>query len=402
MTRTIRGRLLRPWHRGEHGARQEEIFEIDAAELSGLFSAPGWLRDLGVASWLLVGVAAFLAGAIWLLALTQTIVIPVIVAAIIASVVAPLVDWLQRRGLPRAVGVVIVFLSLIALGVGVGVLVVTGITNESGSIGSQLQNAADKVAGWLKDIGVDPPTAENAKNDVSGSVSSGFDALIKGLATGIDKLAGLAIFLSFTALSLFFMLKDGPTIAGFVQRHMGVPEPVARTITSRTTRSLQGYFFGMTIVSLFSATIVGIGAVALGVELPGVIAAVTFLGGFVPYLGAWAAGAFAVLIALGGSGPETAAALAVVVLLANGILQQMVQPIAYGATLGIHPLAVLIVTIAGGSMFGTIGLILAAPLTSAVVRISADLAKARAEDEGRETAEAARPPGEPGTSPASA
>jgi predicted PurR-regulated permease PerM len=120
---------------------------------------------------------------------------------------------------------------------------------------------------------------------------------------------------------------------------------------------------------------------------------VTFLGGYVPYLGAWTAGAFAVLIALGSEGPETAAALAVVVLLANGALQQMVQPIAYGATLGIHPLAALIVTIAGGGLFGTIGLVLAAPLTAAAVKISADLARARAKED--EKPEESPPPGAP-------
>ena len=73
--------------------------------------------------------------------------------------------------------------------------------------------------------------------------------------------------------------------------------------------------------------------------------------------------------------------MGVIILLANGILQQIVQPIAYGATLGIHPLAVLIVTIAAGSLFGTVGLVLAAPLTAAAVRISADLARARAKAE---------------------
>ena len=76
-----------------------------------------------------------------------------------------------------------------------------------------------------------------------------------------------------------------------------------------------------------------------------------------------------------------AIAMAIVALAANGVLQQMVQPLAMGAALGIHPLAVLIVTIAGGALFGTIGLSLAAPLTSAVVRISADLARARAQEE---------------------
>ena len=105
---------------------------------------------------------------------------------------------------------------------------------------------------------------------------------------------------------------------------------------------------------------------------------INFVAAYIPYLGAWSAGAFTVLIALGSEGSETALAMAVVVLLANSVLQQMIQPIAYGAALGIHPLAVLIVTIAGGALFGSIGLILAAPLTSAVVRISSDLARARA------------------------
>ena len=110
----------------------------------------------------------------------------------------------------------------------------------------------------------------------------------------------------------------------------------------------------------------------------GSIAIVNFVAAYVPYLGAWSAGAFTVLITLGSQGTSTAIAMMVIVLLANGALQQMIQPIAFGATLGIHPLAVLVVTIAGGALFGTIGLVLAAPLTSAALHISADLARARA------------------------
>jgi putative heme transporter len=136
----------------------------------------------------------------------------------------------------------------------------------------------------------------------------------------------------------------------------------------------------------------------LGVPLAGTIAVVTFLGGYVPYLGAWTAGAFAVLIALGAQGSEGALAMAVIVLLANGVLQQMVQPIAYGAALGLHPLAVLIVTIACGCLFGTIGLVLAAPLVSAAARISVDLSSARA---AAEREEERRPPdGSEGAAPA--
>jgi predicted PurR-regulated permease PerM len=123
--------------------------------------------------------------------------------------------------------------------------------------------------------------------------------------------------------------------------------------------------------------------------LPGTIALVTFVGGYVPYLGAWVAGAFAVLIALGGGGAATAVAMGVVVLLANGAFQQMFQPIAFGAALKLHPLAVLAVTIAGGALFGTIGLVLTAPLTSAAVRISEDLSRGRAESDAGEPGDAA-------------
>jgi predicted PurR-regulated permease PerM len=72
--------------------------------------------------------------------------------------------------------------------------------------------------------------------------------------------------------------------------------------------------------------------------------------------------------------------MAVIALLANGAVQQLIQPLAFGAALGIHPLAVLVVTISGGALFGTIGLILAAPLASAAVHISADVAAARARE----------------------
>ena len=211
-------------------------------------------------------------------------------------------------------------------------------------------------------------------------MSDSVSALLDGVIGGLARLSSIVFFLAMTALSLFFLLKDGPSIRAWAEGHLGLPMPVAQTITQRVLGSLRGYFLGVTIVAAFNAVVVTIGALILGVPLVGTIAAVTFIGAYIPYLGAWGAGAFAVLIALGGAGTDAAAGMIVVQLLANGILQQLVQPLAMGAALGIHPLAVLVVTIAGGAMFGTIGLVLAAPLTSAAARISADLARARAEE----------------------
>lgn len=379
----FRGHLRRPGHESAGG--EDEVIEIEPGALSGIFAAPKWLRDLGFSSWLLVGAGAALIGAIWLLAQTQTIVMPVITAGIIAAVALPLLDWLRRHGIPRGVGAGLVFLLIMAVAAAVGLIVLTGIASQAASISERLREGANEIESLVRDLGVSASTAANATADTDSSVGAGFEALTHGLVGGIDRLASLVVFLSFTALSLFFLLKDAPTIGGFVERHLGVPAPLAHSILGRVASSLRGYFLGVTIVAVWSALIVGGGALLLGVPLAGTIAVVTFVGGYIPYLGAWTAGIFAVLIALGGQGPETALALGIIVLLANGVLQQLIQPIAYGATLGLHPLAVLIATIAGGCLFGTVGLILAAPLLSAAVRISADLSAGR-ETEGAQTA----------------
>ena len=359
-------------------AAEPDQVEIDPSELSGIFAVPQWLRGLGQTSWLLVGIGLLLVGTISLLSLTNVIVLPVLAAGIVAAVASPLVAWLSRHGVPRAIGSALLMVALIALGVGVVLVVVGGITGEAGDVTARLADAKDTIAGWLTDLGVDPSSAATATQDASTATSETVSALLNGLLGGVSQLSSAVFFLAMTTLSLIFLLKDGPTIRAWVEDHSGVPKPVARTISQRVLGSLRGYFLGVSIVGAFNAVVVALGAWVLGVPLIGTIAAVTFLGGYIPYIGAWGAGAFAVLVALGGAGTDAAIGMIVVQLIANSVLQQLVQPLAMGAALGIHPLAVLIVTIAGGALFGTIGLILAAPLTSAVVRISADLARARA------------------------
>jgi putative heme transporter len=389
----IRGRLRRHRSDSERGGTEDEFVEIDAGELTGVFAAPTWLRDIGLMAWLLVGVALALAGAVWLLSLTHTIVTPVIAAAVIAAVASPLVGWLGRHHVPRAAGAALLLLAIIVLAALVVVVVVGGITSQTGDLSAHLSDAKDTLEGWLKDLGVDPGKASDAKNDASSSASSAVSALLGGLGTGIKELSSLVFFLSLTVLSLFFLLKDGTTIRAWGERHLGVPPPVAHMVSGRSLEALRGYFLGVTLVAAFNALVVGVGALLLGVKLAGTIAGITFLAAYVPYVGAWTAGAFSVLIALGSAGTDAAAGMIVIQLLANGVLQQIMQPFAMGAALGIHPLAVLIVTIGGGALFGAVGLILAAPVTSAVTRISADLARARAEKEGREPEhrESARP-----------
>jgi predicted PurR-regulated permease PerM len=366
----------------------DDSTEFEPQDLTGLFATPPWLRDLGLTAWFAVGVTLLVVGAVWLLSLTQTIVAPVITASVVAAVASPLVAWLHRRGMGRGLATAVLMLGLVALAAGVVFVVLAGITSELDGIGAYLSDAKDTLARWAHDLGVDSDTAQSAKQDASSTVTSAVSALLSGVAGGLKRLSSLVFFLSLTALSLFFLLKDGHLIRLWAESHMRVPPAVAHQMTGRVLQSLRGYFVGVTLVAAFNAVVVGIGALLLGVPLAGTIAAITFFGAYVPYLGAWTAGAFSVLLALGGAGTDAAAGMIVIQLLANGLLQQMVQPIAYGAALGIHPLAVLIVTIGGGALFGAVGLILAAPLTSAITRIAADLSRNR---EAKEDAQPSEP-----------
>jgi predicted PurR-regulated permease PerM len=302
----------------------------------------------------------------------------VIAAAVVAAVAAPVVAALERRGVPRAAGAGLLLLAGVVLAIAVVVMILAGVTSQFDDVSAQLASARETIAGWLADLGIDPQTADDAQRDVSSAVSTAVPALLRGLGEGLSALSSVAVFLALMALSLFFLLKDGPVIRRWAEGATRVPDEVTHQMGDRMLGALRGYFFGVTIVAAYNAAVVVAGAAIIGVPLLGAIAVVTFLAAYVPYLGAWSAGIFVVLIALGAEGTDAAVAMIVVQLLANGILQQLVQPFAYGAALGIHPLAVLIVTIGGGALFGAVGLILAAPLTAAATRITADLSRAHA------------------------
>ena len=175
---------------------------------------------------------------------------------------------------------------------------------------------------------------------------------IHGVANGISGIASVAFGVSFTVFSLFFLLKDGPKLHAWTDRHLGVPAPAAATITGGVITAMRRYFLGVTIVAAFNATVVGIGALILDVPLAGTIAVVTFVTAYIPFVGAVVAGAFAVLLALGTQGTTTALIMLVIVILANGLLQNIVSPIAMGATLRMNPLLILVVTISAGAFFG--------------------------------------------------
>jgi predicted PurR-regulated permease PerM len=356
-------------------AAAAEADPLDPRQLGRLFRPPVWLRDLGLMAWFLVGLLALLVGIVWLLGLTATIVEPVAVGGVVAIVAAPLVGWLQRHHVGRGLGAAIVILSLVATVVVVVALVVGGILDHSGEIRSNISQGATKIEGWFHDA--DANNTGVTRQDVDRAVSSGGATLLQGLASGIKTLTSLIFFLTFTVFTVFFLLTGGPQVRRWVDRHMGLPVELASLITSNVMIAMRRYFLGVTAVAAFNAAVIGIAALILDVPLAGTIAVVTFVTAYIPYIGAFISGAFAVLLALGANGTETALIMLVIVILANGLLQNLFQPLAFGAALDLNPLAVLIVTIGAGALFGMIGMIVAAPLLSAGTHVAREVTRAR-------------------------
>src|SRR5215475_10331823 len=147
-----------------------ELSPIEAVQLSTVFAAPRWLRDLGRTSWLLVGLFVLLAGVIWLLGTTQTIVGPVVAATIVAAVTAPVVRRLTEHRIPRAAAAAIILLAVAAIAVLVLVIVIGGITSQASEIGKEASKAADKAEGWLQSVGVNQSGAMGAEDAVKRDV----------------------------------------------------------------------------------------------------------------------------------------------------------------------------------------------------------------------------------------
>jgi predicted PurR-regulated permease PerM len=339
-----------------------------AAEREGVaFNIPSWLRKAGVASWLTLGVVALVAVVLLVLAVVTEVAIPLAIAGVLAAVLVPLTDWLERWHVPRWLGATLVLVLGLSLAAGTIALVIGGIVAQSDEIWKQLEsgllNANDDLGG-----------REHAASTLVDGAHDVVHTLTSGVVGSLVSSAG--VFVIGAALALFmllFLLKDWDQIMGWIGAHLGVPAPIGHRIVDGTATAFRGYAWGLTLLGVANAVVVGIGAWILGVPLAGTIALVSFVTSYVPYLGAFVAGAFAVLIAYGSGGLGTAVVMLAIVLLANSVIQNLLEPFALGTRLRLHPFAVLITVTSAAALFGVLGAVLAVPLVSAAVNVYGQL-----------------------------
>jgi putative heme transporter len=293
----------------------------------------------------------------------RLLVVPLLIATLVAAAAYPMVDWLDRHRVPRTLAVWVTLLTGLGVLGGLGWWVGAAVQSQWG----QLRDASSQGLSRLQDLLTQSPLPIS-QSDIDRARQWATDALsgssaqqgaVSGVTMAFQVLTGLVLGL----VLLYFLMKDGRTVWAFVREQL--PERNRGQWDMAATRSagvLGRYVRGIAVVAVFDAVVIGAALAVLGVPLALPLAVLIFLGAFVPIIGATVTGALAALVALVGSGPVTALIVVGVVIVVQQLEGDVVAPIVYGQALSFHPLAVLLALTAGTIVAGVIGAVLAVPL----------------------------------------
>jgi predicted PurR-regulated permease PerM len=336
-------------------------------------SAPVWLRRIGVQSWLLLGLVLATVVVLALLAVLNDIVIPLVISTLLAIIFGPLVDFLARRGVPRTLGTVVTMILILLGFVGLVLLVLKGIVQQGPEIAYQIQAGWVNLQEGFSEYDIRLPSVDQVSANLTDALPAIFEGVFGFLGSTVSTVIALFVGIYFGAFMLFFFMRDAVDLQTWLAQHIRLRPQVGEQIVRNSSQTVLIYFRGTAVTALITSIVVAIPLIILKVPLVASILILYFFTSFIPYLGAWVAGAFAVLIALGAGGVETALIILTAVIVTNGILQSVVSSWALGSMLKIYPLVIFLVTIVAGIVGGILLMILAVPLTAIVIQVRAIL-----------------------------
>ncbi|MHA7275321.1 AI-2E family transporter [Arthrobacter sp. Hz1] len=356
------------FRRTTEAPRGQEHREVPASVDTAQGPASPWKDSLGRSSTRAAQVLLLLILAVVVifgLIQIRLVVIPLIIALILAAAIGPLVNWLRRKGWPSTAATAFSFLLLL------GVLggIVTGIVFAVQSQADELVDSASQGFDQIYEFILNGPLpideqqiadAQVALVDFATSATAGAGA-VSGITAAGEFLTGAALMV----VILFFFLKDGDRIFAFILRPFKGERLVkARRVGVHGLETLGGYVRGTAIVALVDSAVIGVALFVLGIPLALPLAVIVFVGAFIPLVGATAAGALAALVALVAEGPTTALIVVVVVIAVNQIEGNFLQPVVMGRSLSVHALVILVALTAGTILAGIVGAILSVPLAA--------------------------------------
>jgi predicted PurR-regulated permease PerM len=305
----------------------------------------------------------------WVLGKFWVILLPVVLGLLFTTVLWPPTRFLRRHRWPPALAAAVVLVGFLAVFGGLVALIAPQVADQAGSLADQTVRALDDVQKWLQG----PPL--NIGED---QIGSAVDNVIGRLQQNATSIAGYALTTATTigngvinlvlALVLtFFFLKDGPRWVPWLCAQTGPrAAPHVAALSQKSWSTLSEFIRQQAFVGFIDALFIGIGLLVLGVPLVIPLAVLTFLGAFIPIIGAFVAGAFAVLIALVSEGFTDALIVLIIVVAVQQLEGNVLQPIIQGRGFNLHAGVVILAVTAGSSLAGIIGAFLSVPVAALV------------------------------------
>ncbi|WP_193613734.1 AI-2E family transporter [Nocardioides lijunqiniae] len=317
------------------------------------------------ARWVLIALGAVLLGLvvqqIWV------VLLPIALALVLTTVLQPPARWIERRlRLPTALAAATTLIGSIAALIGVGFLLAPSVSGQAQDIVEDAGAGLQKLQDWVQtkqfvsadqiDAGIE--AVQDRLSDSGGQIASGILTGV-GAATSVVTTAVICLILT------FLFLKDGRRFLPWLRRMSG-PSVGAHLdeVLSRSWTTLGGYIRTQAIVSLVDAVIIGAALLLVGVPLAVPLAVLTFFAGFIPIVGAFIAGAVAVLVALVSGGTTDALIILVVIIGVQQLEGNVLSPWLQAKSMQLHAAVVLLSVTLGGTLFGIVGAFLAVPVAA--------------------------------------
>lgn len=329
-------------------------------DVTGL--VPRGLRVGAALGWRLLVVAAALYVVGVVVGYLAAVVVPVAIALLLATLLAPAVTRLQALRVPRSLATAIVLIGGLAILGAVLTFVVRAFITGLPELVEQLAASVDAVTRWVAGLGLGYQM-NTARDQLIGILDANQSTITAGALTTAATVGQLLTEFLLVIFVLIFFLHSGESIWEFLIRVVppGI-RPRVDVAGRRGAAALVSYVRATAAVAVVDAVAIGMALGILRVPLAFSLAALVFLGAFVPIIGAVVAGTAAVLVALVANGWVSALIVLAVVVAVMQLESHVLQPFLLGRAVKLHPLAVVLAIATGLLVGGIAGALLAVPL----------------------------------------
>lgn len=342
------------------------------ADRDAVSYVPWPLRIAAATSWRAIVVAAAAVGIAWVSMQLSVVILPVAIALLLAVLLEPLVGWFTRRlSFPRTLSAVLGLLLMVAI-------VVVALSQAGSEIFQQLPRLFSRASAgvselmtWIEegplklDTGALNEALQTAQREITQWAQANSSTLANSALSVTSSVFSILSSSLIMLFCLFFFLKEGRTIWLWVVRLF--PAPARTPLHESAIRgwvTLGSYVRTQIQVAAIDAVGIGLGAFFLGLPMVLPIVVVVFFSSFVPIVGALVSGAIAVLVALVDQGLTAGVIMLVIILVVQQVESNLLQPLLMSHAVSLHPMAVLLVVAAAGSVAGIPGAVFGVPIAA--------------------------------------